>query len=78
MAKRNVSTDVKENIIKVLEEIKNRIVHPSWDGELQEWAEFLDSMLDEMKNEDLFGTEGQNDPRGDFRNGEFNIWEIEK
>lgn len=78
MTKNKVSTDVKANVLSVLEEIKNRVNNPSWDGEIEEWAESLDSMLEDMKNDDQFGTEGQNDPRGDFRNGEFNIWEIEK
>jgi hypothetical protein len=77
MTKHNVSTDVKANVLSVLEEIKRRVDNPSWDGEVEEWAESLDSILDDMKNNDQFGTEGQVDPRGDFRNGEFTIWNME-
>ena len=77
MTKNNVSTDVKANVLSVLEEIKRRVDNPSWDVEVEEWAESLDSMLDDMKNNDQFGTEGQVDPRGDFRNGEFTIWNME-
>ena len=77
MTKNNVSTVVKANVLSVLEEIKRRVDNPSWDGEVEEWAESLDSMLDDMKNNDQFGTEGQVDPRGDFRNGEFTIWNME-
>lgn len=77
MTKHNVSTDVKVNVLSLLEEIKRRVDNPSWDGEVEEWAESLDSMLDDMKNNDQFGTEGQVDPRGDFRNGEFSIWNME-
>lgn len=29
----------------------------------------LDEVLDDMLDNDVFGTEGQNDPRGDRRNG---------
>ena len=77
MTKNKVSTDVKANVLSVLEEIKNRVNNPSWDGEIEEWAESLDTMLEDMKNHDQFGTEGQVDPRGDFRNGEFSIWVME-
>jgi len=36
-----------------------------------EWgADFLDVMLDDIGSDDHFGTEKQNDPRGDGRNGE--------
>lgn len=31
----------------------------------------LEEMLSNLNNDDFFGTEGQNDPRGDQRN---NIW----
>lgn len=33
-------------------------------------AEELEPMLDAMHGNDFFGTEGQCDPRGDFRNGD--------
>jgi hypothetical protein len=33
----------------------------------------LDSMLDELKGNDFFGTEAQLDPRGDGREGNFTM-----
>lgn len=58
-------------------------------GNLFEWAgndedywkwisEALDRMLDEMLGEDIFGTEGQNDPRGDNRERDsFRVSDVE-
>ena len=37
----------------------------------------LESMLEDIHNQDGFGTEGQNDPRGDFRNGMWSMENIE-
>jgi hypothetical protein len=37
----------------------------------------LDSMLDGIYAQDGFGTEGQSDPRGDFRNGRWSMKKIE-
>lgn len=34
-------------------------------------ADSLDYMLDDLHGDDFFGTEGQADPRGDFRSGEW-------
>lgn len=31
------------------------------------WVDAFNRMLDELLGEDFFGTEGQNDPRGDHR-----------
>ena len=70
-------TDTKANILRVLEEIKRRVEHPDYDGAVEEWAEALDGMLDDMKSNDQFGSEASTDPRGDFRNGEWSIWEME-
>ena len=77
MAKKKKSTDLKLNVLRVLEHIKNKIENPNYDGEIEEWANSLDSMLDDMKNNDQFGTEASIDPRGDFRNGEWSIFETE-
>jgi hypothetical protein len=35
---------------------------------LEEMKDVLDDFLDDLSNEDAFGTEGQLDPRGDGRN----------
>ena len=40
---------------------------------------FLREVLDDLQSDDFFGTEGQCDPRGDFRDeGEYegNLWEV--
>lgn len=70
-------TDVKANVLRVLEEIKRRVETPDYPEAREEWAEALDGMLDEMKNNDQFGSEASTDPRGDFREGEWSIWEME-
>jgi hypothetical protein len=74
---RERSTDVKANVLRVLEEIKKRVEAPDYPEAEEEWAEALDGMLDEMKNNDQFGSEASTDPRGDFREGEWSIWEME-
>lgn len=50
----------------------------------EEDAEFADSlsadletMLTEIHSQDGFGTEGQSDPRGDFRNGYWSMSKVE-
>ena len=40
-------------------------------------ADILDRCLDDLASQDAFGTEQQCDPRGDFRNGDFSMWNIE-
>lgn len=42
------------------------------------FSDMLDTGLDELRLNDAFGTEGQNDPRGDFRNGDWSMNNIEK
>jgi hypothetical protein len=39
------------------------------------YAEMLEHMLDMLGQNDVFGTEGQSDPRGDQRNG---LWTIDR
>ena len=40
---------------------------------LRYFVEDIDNLLDSMNSEDMFGTEGQCDPRGDFRDGEWSM-----
>ena len=42
-------------------------------------AEEFDFILEEMKNNDFFGTEGQSDPRGDQRDNKtvYTMWHVE-
>jgi hypothetical protein len=37
------------------------------------FADALDEMLTDLQSSDAFGSEGQCDPRGDQRNGEFSM-----
>lgn len=55
-----------KNYKKVLEAI-TRQISESENDERQVWFESLNEMLDELHSNDFFGTEGQNDPRGDHR-----------
>lgn len=41
------------------------------------YASPLDEMLDNLAGDDAFGTEGQADPRGDGRNGSWNMRHVE-
>ncbi len=41
------------------------------------YAEVLDSILDKIASQDAFGTEQQCDPRGDFRNHQWSMWNVE-
>ena len=43
----------------------------------KEFSEYLENLLNESKHYGDFGEEGQNDPRGDFRNGEWTMDNIE-
>lgn len=63
--------DAFEQTISNINELKEtvKIIDPDL------FAEKMDDILDEQG--DAFGTERQCDPRGDFRNGEWNMWEIE-
>lgn len=63
--------DVFEEKITDIQELKDTV--KKVDPEV--FAENLDEILDEQG--DAFGTERQCDPRGDFRNGDWNMWEIE-
>ena len=62
---------VAERLVIVLDRIKAAVQTDSEEAEL--YAGFLDDMLDTIHSEDSFGTEGQCDPRGDFRNGSWSI-----
>ena len=40
-------------------------------------SEELEDMLNDLLHDDFFGTDGQNDPRGDFRNGQWSMTRVE-
>lgn len=68
--------DLKTNVLRVLDEIRNRVENPDYDGAVDEWADSLDAMLNDMRHNDQFGTEASIDPRGDFREGHWTIWQM--
>jgi hypothetical protein len=64
---------IKANLITVLERLLEDL-NGEIDGLLAwEYAEAVDSFLNEFNDADFFGTEGQGDPRGDFREGNWSI-----
>lgn len=40
-------------------------------------ANRLEEVLEQYHMDDGFGTEGQSDPRGDFRDGSYSMWSVE-
>lgn len=64
-------TKIQNNVVTVL---KRMLATAEADAdEAEMFADDLDRMLDEIHSNDGFGTEGQCDPRGDFRNGKWSI-----
>jgi len=55
---------VMERMIKMAEEEEHY---------LEYFVEDINNMLDSQNEDDMFGTEGQCDPRGDFRDGEWSM-----
>lgn len=68
-------TKLQKNCVTVL----NRLVKMCEEDEdfADALSSDLDAMLDEIHGNDGFGTEGQSDPRGDFRNGHWTMSKIE-
>lgn len=52
---------------RILDNIKIQF-NESSKAEKSLWVGWLNEILDDLNNQDIFGTEGQNDPRGDNRN----------
>lgn len=65
----------QQRTIKVLENMI-QLCKDAYDY-AEQFSEFLDESLDDMKGDDAFGTEGQCDPRGDFRDGEYSMYHVE-
>ena len=65
----------QKRVIKVLErlieEVKNDADFASF------FSDDLENVLTEIHSNDGFGTEGQCDPRGDFRNGNWSMTHVE-
>jgi hypothetical protein len=66
-----MATVQQQRVIKVLERMRDLVLSDEPMADI--FAEPLDEVLEVLRLEDAFGTEGQNDPRGDFRDGE-RLW----
>ncbi len=66
----------QRSVISVLEKIKTQVQNSEEDAEV--YAEELDIMLDALLQEDMFGTEGQTDPRGDQREGPWTMFDLQE
>lgn len=62
-------------VLKVLENIKQLVEEEEYYADA--FSEYLDTMLDDMNGQDIFGTEGQQDPRGDMRNDSWSMNYVE-
>lgn len=68
-------TKTQERVLKVLERIRAQVEQD--EDATCEYFSALSVVLDDLHSADVFGTEGQNDPRGDFRNGEWSMDRVE-
>lgn len=72
-----MNTIEQQRVSKVLDRMQ-QMVSPDSDPEnAAVFAPCLEQMLDALACEDFFGTEGQDDPRGDFRNGMWNMEHVQ-
>lgn len=65
----------QERVAKVLDNMKAMALED--DDNAAMFAMGLEFYLNELSSEDAFGTEGQSDPRGDFRNGYWSMTKVE-
>ncbi len=66
------TTKTQERVALVLKRLADIASADHHDAEVI--AIDLDSMFDQLNTGDFFGTEGQSDPRGDFRDG---VWSMD-
>ncbi len=71
----NEQTLVQQRVAVVLKRMLAMARNDADDAEML--AEGLDTMLTDLHGNDGFGTEGQCDPRGDFRNDRWSITRVE-
>lgn len=71
---RDDAIELRSRICHVLENIITDVENADME-ELEYWALGINGFLEEMRTGDFFGTEGQNDPRGDFRNENWSVFE---
>ncbi len=68
-------TPEQKRVLKVLERISEQVRSDA--GEADMYADGLQIMLDDIQHNDGFGTEGQCDPRGDFRDSEWSMYNVQ-
>lgn len=66
---------IQKRVIKVLERMIEQTSKDVDDAKL--YAEILEDQLTSLQHDDFFGTEGQNDPRGDMRDGEWSMSHVQ-
>lgn len=66
-----MATKQQERVAKVLDNMKAMALEDEDNAAM--FSEDLELYLNELNGEDAFGTEGQSDPRGDFRNGKWSM-----
>jgi len=64
---RKVTKTTVSRVLRAMAEQSDAEKKKDKDGFSQIYAEELNVLLDNLLNEDFFGTEGQLDPRGDHR-----------
>lgn len=64
----------QQRVLKVLERLAQHITEY---GEADHYSYWLETELDFGLENDAFGTEGQCDPRGDRRSGEWSMYHVQ-
>lgn len=68
-------TDQQQRVLLILDRIKEQVQKDQYNGEV--YSDFLENMLNKMLGCDIFGTEGQCDPRGDMRDHDYSMWNVQ-
>jgi len=68
-------TDIQIHLTLVLTRLTNIIQED--DEFARVFTDDLENLLDEILGQDGFGTEGQYDPRGDFRDGQWSMSNVQ-
>ena len=67
--------DIQLRVVTVLHRLTNMVSANEDDAEVI--LDTFDDYLDSLAQEDFFGTEQQNDPRGDFRDGRWFMSQVQ-
>lgn len=64
-------TDTQRRVLLVLERIAQAVTNDEYDADV--WSIELEASCVSLMGQDFFGTEGQSDPRGDWREGHWSM-----